>query len=250
MAAANRDSAALSVLGVSVTPFRRADAVAFLEDSIAKGVPTRVAFANVNLLNIAYKDPGLRALLATFLVLNDGVGVTLASRWLYGARFPDNLNGTDFCPEFLEKCRFPLRIYLLGGRPSTVSEAAGTIAGRWPRHEVVGVHHGYFVESEIPSIRAQIASARADLVFVAMGNGLQERVIGELVPACAACAWGVGAWFDFLTGRIPRAPRLLRRVGAEWAYRLMQEPRRLWKRYVIGNPVFLWRVFRERLGAA
>lgn len=238
------------VFSVAIAVFRFAEAIEFLSDRLASRSPTRIAFANANLLNMAYGDAELSRLLTTFVILNDGAGVNLASRVLYGSPFPENLNGTDFCPAFLDSCPVPLRIYLLGGSASITSRAADVVARRWPRHTVVGAHHGYFSPSEFIPIKKSIAEARPDIVLVAMGNGLQEKVVEALVPSCAPCACAVGAWFDFLAGRVSRAPRLLRAGRMEWIYRLFLEPRRLWRRYLVGNPVFLWRVIRQRFSTS
>ncbi len=239
-----------TVLSVAIAVFRYSEAIEFLSGRLATRAPTRLAFANANLLNLAYTDLELRPLLERFVILNDGIGVNLASRMLYGSPFPDNLNGTDFCPKFMEDCATPLRIYLLGGRPSIALRAASTIVSRWPRHTVVGTHHGFFAPSEFMHIKEAIARARPDIVFVAMGNGRQERVVEELVPSCVPCACGVGALFDFLAGEAHRAPRILRKAQMEWIYRLCCEPRRLWRRYIVGNPVFLWRVLAQRVWAS
>ena len=235
------------MFSVAIAVFRCAEAIDFLSARLASRSPTRIAFANANLLNMAYGDSDLSRLLNGFVILNDGTGVNLASRVLYGSPFPENLNGTDFCPAFFDRHEIPLRIFLLGGRPDIVERAAGVVAARWPMHVVAGYHHGYFNRRESVGIRERIALSRSDVVLVAMGNGRQERIVDELVPACAPLGLGVGALFDFLAGEVSRAPSPLRKVGAEWLYRLAVEPGRLWRRYLLGNPVFLWRVLLQRL---
>jgi exopolysaccharide biosynthesis WecB/TagA/CpsF family protein len=234
------------IFSVPVAVLQRRQAVEVLQARLLSRTPTRLAFANANLLNMAYASPDFRDLLRNFLVLNDGLGVNIASRVLYGSPFPENLNGTDFCPEFLDACSVPLRIYLLGSRPAVVSRAADAIAARWPRHAVVGSQHGYFSPADFARIKERISLLRPDVVLVAMGNGRQERIVDELVSSCTPIAFGVGALFDFLTGEITRAPAWVQAIGAEWLFRLYLEPRRLWRRYVVGNPLFLWRVVVQR----
>lgn len=236
-----------SILSVPILVLPRAHAVDLLTARLAARQPTRLAFANANLLNVVHADPELGGLLRHFMVLNDGAGVNLASRILFGAPFPDNLNGTDFCPRFLDAHPLPLRIYLLGGRPEVVRRAAAAVGTRWPQHRVVGFQHGFFQKEEFAGIREEIALTRPDMILVAMGNGRQERVVNELVPACAPLGLGVGALFDFLAGEVPRAPQAVRTFGAEWLYRLALEPARLWRRYIVGNPAFLWRVILQRV---
>jgi exopolysaccharide biosynthesis WecB/TagA/CpsF family protein len=111
---------------------------------------------------------------------------------------------------------------------------------------VAGHHHGFISAGGESAIVDLIREARADVVLVAMGNGLQERWIGRLVPDAACSAYGVGALFDFLSGEAVRAPNWMRRVGMEWIFRLGREPRRLWRRYLLGNLKFLMRVLLAR----
>jgi exopolysaccharide biosynthesis WecB/TagA/CpsF family protein len=234
-----------NIFGLDVAALARSDASNLLERSICEKVAVRLAFVNANLANVAYEDKSMQTLLRGFLLLNDGSGINLASKLLYRRPFPDNLNGTDFTPYFLDSCSRPLRIYLLGASPAVSSRAADFFTRRWPRHTVAGYHHGYFAKIEEAQIVDAIRAAKPDLVLVAMGNGLQEQWIERLVPAVAVSAWGVGALFDFLCGEAVRAPAWMRKLGIEWVYRLLQEPARLWRRYLLGNPIFVLRLLRE-----
>ncbi|MCQ6271133.1 WecB/TagA/CpsF family glycosyltransferase [Pseudarthrobacter sp. R1] len=233
------------ILGVNVLGLPRDIAADYLEGLLHSGRPAKVAFANANLVNLTSKDEQLKTSLRSFIVLNDGVGVNSASRLLHREPFPDNLNGTDFTPYFLDRCRIPLRIFLLGATPSVVVRAKHIFAERWPRHRVVGFHHGFFEPTDEDEVIRHVRAATPDLVFVAMGNGRQERWVERLVPELTTSAWGVGALFDYLTGEQRRAPGIVRSVGLEWAWRLGQEPRRLARRYLVGNPKFLFRVLCE-----
>lgn len=237
------------ILGLGVEAVSTEQAASLLEQRLLLRQPTKLAFANANLLNTAFEDPKLHQMMQDFIVLNDGTGINIASRILYGERFADNLNGTDFVPYFLDHCKSPLDIFLLGATSSVVSKAAGIFRERWPRHRLVGVRDGYFTDNEFPAVKQQIASTQPHLVLVAMGNGLQERLAAQLVPDAAVSAWCVGALFDFLSGQVPRAPYWMRTVGAEWLFRLVIEPHRLWRRYLLGNPRFLARVLMQRLSS-
>ncbi|MBU0621580.1 MAG: WecB/TagA/CpsF family glycosyltransferase [Gammaproteobacteria bacterium] len=233
------------IIGLDVVALSRKDALALLEKRISDKVPTRLAFVNANLANTAYEDEGIQNMLRSFLLLNDGAGVNLASKLLYRQPFPDNLNGTDFTPCFLDHCGVPLRIFLLGASPSVVARTAEFFTRRWPQHNVVGYQHGFFPKSEEGQLIERIRAANPSLVLVAMGNGLQERWVEKLVPESALSAWGVGALFDFLCGEVHRAPLWMRWLGIEWFFRLLQEPGRMWRRYLIGNPKFVFRVLCE-----
>jgi exopolysaccharide biosynthesis WecB/TagA/CpsF family protein len=235
-----------SLFGLEVAVLKRDAAAELLEYRLRQRQAMRLAFLNANLANLACKDPALHLSLRNFLLLNDGIGLNVARKVLYGQAFPDNLNGTDFIPYFLERCQIPLKVFLLGASADVVERAAQIFGERWPQHRLAGHHHGFFAGEEA-SVVAAIRRAAPDLVLVAMGNGLQERWVERLVPDAALSAWGVGALFDFLAGSMRRAPPWVRRRNLEWGYRLLQEPRRLWQRYLLGNLVFVLRVLRVRL---
>lgn len=238
---------ARDILGVNIASFRRADAVSAIDDAIGRRTCQPVAFANANLLHQASETPALRTALQEFLILNDGVGADIASRILFGRRFADNLNGTDFIPHYLGKARRPLRIFLLGARPDVAARAARSVQEAFPRHTIAGVAHGYFRDSEQDDLIATIRAARADLLLVAMGNPRQELWLARHLPATGcAVGVGVGALFDFLAGEVVRAPLALRRLRLEWLWRLAQEPRRLFRRYCVETPSFLGRVMQQR----
>lgn len=238
-----------TLLGVDISALNRSEAVSRLDAALdSSDRPIRVAFANANLLNMASSDAGYRALLGSFTVLNDGVGVDIASRMKYGRAFEDNLNGTDFLPYFLEHARNDLRIYLIGSSNDVIYSAARSVAMHWRRHRVVGWRSGYFLRPQ--SAAAAVEAVRrsgADVVLVGMGNPLQERWIAEHGAATGAKVLiGVGALFDFMAGAVPRAPGWVRQARLEWAYRLACEPRRLARRYLIGVPAFLARALADR----
>jgi alpha-1,3-mannosyltransferase len=234
------------ILDVSVTASTKSEVVDELDNRFAQNSSSVVAFANANCLNIARRDPNLRAALGQAIVLNDGIGVDLASKLLFGAQFPDNLNGTDFTPYYLQHTRHRLRIFLLGGKPGVAEQAAKLLAERYPRHRIVGQRDGYFPRTEDPLVAQTIAASRANVVLVAMGNPDQELWLRTNFGA-TGCRLGfaVGALFDFVVGEAQRAPVWVRTARSEWFYRLALEPRRLWRRYVLGNPIFMLRVLGQ-----
>lgn len=231
--------------GLDVAVLTQHGAVTLLEDKIKGKFPSRVAFLNANLANVAYEDATVRDMLQHFLLLNDGSGINLANRVMYGQPFPENLNGTDFTPYFLDHCKHPLRIFLLGAAPAVLKRTVRYFDRRWPKHRIVGFQHGFFPEKDEEKVFLKIKESNPSLVLVAMGNGLQEHWVEKLVPDVALSAWGVGALFDFLCGEVTRAPAWMRGLGIEWTYRLLQEPGRMWRRYLMGNPKFVMRVLRE-----
>jgi exopolysaccharide biosynthesis WecB/TagA/CpsF family protein len=224
------------------------EAVDRLDEAIMSAEHVKLAFCNAHTANLAAASAHYRTLLRGFSVLPDGIGVDIAARVLHRLPFKANLNGTDFIPSYLDATRHALRIALIGGRPGVSERAAAAIVARWPRHQVVLHHHGYLGTEESDRVMAATRDLGVDLLLVAMGNPRQEIFIaGKVTSEHATVAAGVGALFDFLSGEAKRAPFWVRRIRFEWAYRLIREPRRLFARYMLGNPLFLIRIARARL---
>ncbi len=219
-----------------------------------KGAECRqIAFVNPHCLNISARDPQYRALLqGAPMVLADGIGIHLALKFFTSDALRDNVNGTDLFPPLCRMAaREKLSLYLLGGRPGVASAVAAGAQARVPGLEIAGTHHGFIDAAESDAVVTQINRSGADILLVAMGVPLQENWIAANVHKLnPRVAMGVGGLFDFYSGRIARAPLWMREMGLEWLYRLLQEPGRMWRRYVIGNPAFLWRVWRWRRSAA
>jgi exopolysaccharide biosynthesis WecB/TagA/CpsF family protein len=190
-------------------------------------------------------DGHMAALRRCALVLNDGSGVALAAL-MNGRSFPENLNGSDFNPRVIGLAASKgWSVFFLGGKPGVAAEAARRLGWRYPDLKVAGTMHGFSSPGE--AVRA-VRESGADILMVAMGNPMQERFIDDNLAATGArIGIGVGAYFDFTAKRIRRAPAWTNRAGVEWVFRLALEPRRMWRRYVLGNPLFLLRAGRERL---
>jgi len=213
--------------------------------------PALVAYINAHSINLARQNSTYRDILvASDLNLNDGSGVALAAR-IQGRRFKENLNGSDFNAAILRLAsRLAWSVFLLGAREGVATRAAERLGARIDGLNIVGTHSGYWPETSTDEVVAAIRASEADLVMVAMGNPRQEEwLAANLVSTGARIGVGVGAFFDFTAGSVPRAPAWMNRFGVEWVWRLAQEPRRMWRRYIVGNPLFLARVVRSRLGA-
>jgi beta-1,4-glucosyltransferase len=234
------------ILGVKVAVCRREEAIRFLLERLERRAVTAVAFANANLVGLLDARPDGAKLLAGFLVLNDGVGLDLASKILHGAAFPDNLNGTDFTPTFLSVVPKGTRIFLFGAKPGVAQQAGAVLAARFGV-TIAGERDGYGDASDPMLIKA-ICAARADIALVALGNPRQEEWIAAHARELGApIVMGVGALFDFVAGVVPRAPQIVQRARLEWLWRAVHEPRRLARRYSIDLASFLLRVRRQML---
>lgn len=239
------------IVGVSVASLRWDDAIAVLQDRIARKHFTRVGFLNAHISNIACSDANLMLALKDFLVLPDGVGVDVAAKVLYAEPFPANLNGTDFVPALLAATAQPLTVGLIGARRENLEKAAAALSVRTPQHNIVALSDGYFSPLDEPAVLSRTAALKPDILLVALGAPKQELFIANKISAeHATLPFAVGALFDFLSDAVPRAPAWIRKLRLEWLFRLMIEPGRLWRRYVLGNPVFLFHVFSQKLTGA
>ena len=240
-----------SVLGVHIDNVTRNDAVEMLDECIGERLkrPVGVFFVNSHTLNLAAADPLFRETLNSGdFVFADGTGVRWAAR-LQGVRVAENMVGTDFVPEmFRAAAGRGYSYFMLGADERTVAAAADYARREFPGWTQAGFHHGYLTDERVADVAVeQINSSRPDVLLVGMGNPVQEKWIHRNlarleVPVCM----GIGGLFDYWAGNVRRAPRWLRRLGHEWVWRLFQQPGLKAKRYLIGNPLFLSRVIRER----
>ena len=240
-----------TILDVPILVKTTDEAVALLDRTCERQPSAQVVFANAHTLNSTVSDRGMDSVLERAIVFNDGIGVDLASRLLFGKGFPENLNGTDFVPHYLRSSRHRHRVFLLGGKPGIAAKAAQRLERIAPQHDFVGASHGYHAQHELPRIVAQIKASRADILLVAMGNPRQEAWLNAYLEQTGCrLGFGVGGLFDFMAGVVPRAPRWVRQARLEWAYRLLQEPARLWRRYLVQMPLFLARVAQQWFAGA
>jgi N-acetylglucosaminyldiphosphoundecaprenol N-acetyl-beta-D-mannosaminyltransferase len=193
-------------------------------------------------------DPSLRdAILGCELITADGQAVVWAGR-LLGQRLPERVAGIDLMQHLLDAAVLAgHRVFLLGARPEVLARAEQAISRRLPELLVVGRHHGYFAAGkEEDDVVAAIAGAQPDLLFVALETPAKELFLARhRAQLSVPFIMGVGGTFDVLAGVRRRAPASFRRLGLEWLYRLMQDPRRLARRYVVGNSRFILLVGRE-----
>jgi N-acetylglucosaminyldiphosphoundecaprenol N-acetyl-beta-D-mannosaminyltransferase len=210
----------------------------------------QVCFVNPACVNIAAQDRGYRRLLArAAMVLPDGIGIKIAAD-LLGVPLKQNVNGTDLFPRLCDMFeKRDASVFLLGGQPGVAEQVAEVIRVRWPRLRIVGVRDGFFTVAQEGEVAAEVSASWADVVLVARGVPMQDVFIDRhLHHLGAKVAIGVGGLFDFVSGRINRAPSWMRDSGLEWIYRLIQEPSRMWRRYLVGNLTFLGRIAFQRLG--
>jgi N-acetylglucosaminyldiphosphoundecaprenol N-acetyl-beta-D-mannosaminyltransferase len=241
------------VLGVwidAVDPVRAQDAI---EAWIARGERGYVCVSNVHAVMEARRDDGLRHMFnAAGLAVPDGVPLVWVGR-LKGRREVRRVYGPDLTLQLCERAaRRGYRCFFYGGAPGVAEQLAESLGRRFPGLRVVGAEAPPFrplTAEEDDAAVGRINAAAPDLVFVGLGCPKQERWMATHRGRLRAAALlGVGAAFDFHTGRVRQAPPWIMRAGLEWLFRLGQEPRRLWRRYLVYNPLFLFHVSLELLG--
>lgn len=239
------------VLGVPVSPVVAEDLCAEMVAIAAHSStpPTTVLYANPHVLNTAYQNLRVHEeLRRATIVYVDGNGVRIGAR-LLGFRLPPRLTAADWLDDFCSVAAAAgIGIYLLGGAAGVAAQAGERLAAKHPELKIVGTHHGFLDSTSSRTVVDRINAASADVVLVGMGTPVQELWIGKHRDEInAPVVWAVGALLDFVVGAQRRAPTWVRRFQLEWLWRLGTDPRRLWRRYVLGNPLFLARVLRERL---
>jgi len=221
-------------LGLDATAERCRDAV------VRKERIHHVSLAAAKII-YARNDQRLAAILQEAQLVNaDGQSVVWASR-LLGDPLPERVPGIDLMLRLLEIAEAEaFRIFFLGARADVLAQALTNLRARHPRLMIAGSHHGYFDADSSEQICAGINMARPDILFVAMSSPQKEYWVGDYGPVLdVPVIVGVGGSLDVVAGVVRRAPRWIQRTGFEWAFRLLQEPRRLWRRYLFTNTQFV-----------
>jgi N-acetylglucosaminyldiphosphoundecaprenol N-acetyl-beta-D-mannosaminyltransferase len=235
------------LFGLRIAPLTLAQAVDRADEAISER--TRLLVAVVNAAKIAKltTDTLLRdSLLEADVTLADGQSVVWASRILRQP-LPERVAGIDLFEGLLELAhRKHLGVYLLGARPEVLARLEQVVAERWPGLELRGTRDGYFSDAESADVAAEIREAKPDMLFLGITTPKKEIFLGTYADQLGVSVMhGVGGSFDVLAGVTRRAPRVWQRLGMEWAYRVLQEPRRLWRRYLVTNIAFLALLTKE-----
>ena len=236
----------VALLDVDIDNLTTAETLDRIDAALGARRSMPVAFVNADCLNKAVLDAAyLETLSAMALVLPDGIGVKLGAR-MNSLRIRDNVNGTDLFPLLCERLAHSgRRLFLYGAAPGVADGVAAWVKQHHPEAVVCGTLDGFTASAD--DVVRRVRDAQPDVLLVALGAPLQERwMAAHGAHTGVPVVMGVGGLFDFYSGRMPRAPMWMRRLSVEWVYRLWQEPRRMWRRYLIGNVVFLVRVWRHR----
>lgn len=250
----DRWSSEFHVLGVRVHAVQIPDVVSLIERWIADRGRTRyIAVTGMHGVTEAKNNAGFRRILnEADLVVPDGMPLVWLARW-QGYQLKRRVYGPELMATFCEQtCRKGYRHFLYGGAPGVAEDLAQRLAQHFPGLEVAGYYSPPFrplSELEQAEVASLINQVSPDVVWIGLSTPKQERWMAEFqkklrVPVLI----GVGAAFDFHAGRTRQAPEWMRENGFEWLYRLLSEPRRLWRRYLIYGSQFVWNVLLELVG--
>ena len=240
-------AAVRQLFGIPVNAVTMQQVLATCLESIQR--PQRLIIGVINVAKVVNMHRSVRlaeAVLKSDLILADGMGVVWASRIL-GQPLPERVAGIDLFQELLRLAdEKSFSVYLLGGAQEVLDLSLKHICRHFPNIRIAGHRNGYFDEGDDAEIAREIRDRKPDMLFLGITSPTKEVFLARWadflnVPVCH----GVGGSFDVLAGKVKRAPRLFQRLGMEWFYRVLQEPRRLWKRYLVTNTIFLVMVVRE-----
>lgn len=229
-----------------IHPWTMLKTIEVISKRINAGKFTQHVVVNVAKLVNMRKNPELRRSVAECDIINvDGMGVVWGAR-LCGHDIPERVAGIDLLLQLLEVAKKEsIPVYFLGARQQVIEKLVQTVKKRFPGLPVAGYHHGYFWDNE-KAVVDEIAASGARMLFVAISSPKKENFINTWKDRLGVSfVMGVGGSFDVVAGFTRRAPLWMQKAGLEWFYRFLQEPRRMWKRYLVTNSIFAWMLVKE-----
>jgi N-acetylglucosaminyldiphosphoundecaprenol N-acetyl-beta-D-mannosaminyltransferase len=247
-----QDHSTPMVLGVRVDPLNMETAIARISGLMQNVRKGYVCLIGVHGIAEAQSNSGLTRMFAgATLVVPDGMPTVWIGQ-LQGFREMERVAGPDLMLEVFNRCEFgDYRHFLYGGKKGVAEELRGALLCRFPKAQIVGTFTPPFREltfDEEQSLASELDALGVDILWVGISTPKQERFMSRMLPLLnSTLMFGVGAAFDYHTGRIKDSPRWVKRAGLQWFHRLLQDPRRLFWRYVRSNSLFLWCLLLEAL---
>jgi N-acetylglucosaminyldiphosphoundecaprenol N-acetyl-beta-D-mannosaminyltransferase len=239
----------IRLLGVNTHPVTWDQLLDYVGTQIVKAEKCEIAYANVHCMNLTRKDHEFRDFLnRAHVVYCDGFGVLMGARIL-GHHIPQRMTGADWIYDLISFCeKESYSLYFLGGDEGVAEKAASKLKELFPRARIAGSHHGFFDKENSQDVVEEINRVHPDILLIGMGSPIQEKWLARHRESLdAPVCWVIGAAFDFVSGKVRRGPKWMTKNGMEWIFRLFIEPGRLWRRYILGNPVFMVHVVMQRL---
>lgn len=223
--------------------------IAFAEEMIHRRIPTQHVVINALKVNLMLEDTELQRIVNSCPLINaDGMSTVWGARFL-GVPVRERVAGVDLFIKLVERAaQTGYKIYLFGAKEEVVKKTKEVLEERYPGLQIVGYRNGYFTEEDEPDIVDDMAKSGADIMFVGFSSPKKEYWINRnLQMVNVPFVMGVGGSFDWVAGVTKRAPEWVEKCGLAWFFRLIQEPKRMWRRYLIGNPKYVMLVLKEKL---
>ncbi|MDW5523898.1 WecB/TagA/CpsF family glycosyltransferase [Carnobacterium maltaromaticum] len=243
------DTKRIELLGSQLNCLTMRETLAVIDEIIQKRIPTQHVVINASKINLMSKEEQLREIVNECPLINaDGQSVVWAGRFL-GFSIPERVTGIDLFTQLVKKAANEgLRLYYFGSEEEVVQEVVRLHQKQYPNLIVAGFRNGYFKEEESTEIVKEIRQSKADILFVAFSSPKKEYWIHQYKEQLnVPFMMGVGGSFDVVAGKTKRASIWMQKVGLEWFYRLIQEPKRMFSRYTKGNMAFIVIVIKAKL---
>ena len=238
----------INLCNIPVDALTMQQTISMIDKAIIERTPIHHVVVNAAKVVNAQKDDVLRESIINCDIINaDGQAIVWASRIL-NQPLPERVAGIDLMEALVKlSAEKGYRIFFLGAKEEVVTKVVDTYTSKFGKHVIAGYRNGYFKKEEEPMIAEQIADSEADILFVAITSPKKEIFLNTYKQVIKTpFIMGVGGSFDVVSGLVKRAPLWMQKAGLEWFYRVMQEPRRMWKRYLVGNAAFIYLVFKEK----
>jgi len=239
----------ISLLKINIHNLSMQDTLSLVEQAITENKQLHHMVVNAGKLVTLQKDNELRESVNSADIINaDGQAVVWASKFL-GVPLKERVAGIDLMANLVQLAhKQNYKIYLLGAKEDTVSKLVDIYKEKYNPSIIAGYRNGYFSREEECDVVNDIVNSEAHMLFVAITSPKKENFLHKHKTALSSVNFimGVGGSFDVFAGKTKRAPQWMQKIGMEWFYRLVQEPKRMWKRYLVGNTKFLFLVLKEK----
>lgn len=239
----------IEILNTIIDVLDAQQTIELVEEYVKHKEPLHLIGVNADKINEVNSNERMKEIVNSCGIINsDGASVVLASKFL-GKPLPERVAGIDLMQSLIALSENKgYSVYLLGARQEVVEKTVEVLKQRYPKLILAGYRDGYFSEAEWESISDELKERRPDFVFVGITSPMKEYLVEYLQDAGNNCVFmGVGGSFDVISGYIRRAPLWMQKINLEWLFRVMQEPKRLFKRYFFGNIVFIKAVMKEKM---
>lgn len=245
---AKKKSTRYKIMNTYVNVVSMDETIRRVEKIIEKGKPTQHVVINASKVNLMEDDPELRRIVNSCPLINaDGASIVWAAK-KFGVPLKERVTGCDLFQELVRVASEKgYKIYLFGAKEEVVTKVKAIYEEQYPGIQIVGYRNGYFTEADESEIVKNMAESGADMMFVAFSSPKKEYWVNKYIDQLnIPFVMGVGGSFDIVAGVTERAPKWWQDHGLEWLYRFIQEPRRMWRRYIIGNAKFVGLTYKYK----